>query len=91
MLFRSAGALLRKKILLLPSHLRSFDHGGDDCTNQCDDISARTGSSLLLVQVPGADNEGDPAAPETPVRIQSSDHASRSPSDRAPASCSADP
>ena len=46
----NAGALLRKEILLLPSHLRSFDHGGDNnCTNQCDDVFAGTGSSLMPV------------------------------------------
>jgi len=59
----NAGALLRKEILLLPSHLRSFDHGGDNnCTNQCDDIPAGTGLSLMPVQVPGengAQNDQD--------------------------------
>ena len=56
----NAGALLRKEILLLPTHLRSFDHGGDDCTNQCDDIPASIVSSLMHVQVPaenGAQND----------------------------------
>ena len=59
----NAGALLRKEILLLPPHLRSFDHGGDNnCTNQCDDIPAGTSLSLMPVQVPGengAQNDQD--------------------------------
>ena len=36
---------------------------------------------------PGTDDEGDPAPPGTPVRVQTSDRASRSASDRASVSC----
>ena len=51
----NAGALLRKEILLLPENLRSFDQGGDNCTNQYDDNIASTSSALVPVQV-GSEN-----------------------------------
>ncbi|XP_073363465.1 uncharacterized protein [Aegilops tauschii subsp. strangulata] len=38
---------------------------------------------------PGTDDEADPAAPTTPVRVQTSDHANKSASDRALTSCGA--
>ena len=52
-LHSNAGALLHKEILLLPPNLRSFDHGGDNCTDQYDDNSASPNSTLMPVQVPG--------------------------------------
>ena len=47
----NTGALLRKEILLLPENLRSFDQGGDNCTDQNDDNIASTSSALVPVQV----------------------------------------
>ena len=48
----NAGALLRQEILLLPTHLQSFDHGGHSCTNQTDN-STTTSTLSLPVQVHG--------------------------------------
>ena len=57
----NAGALLRQEILLLPSTLRDFDHGGNNCNNQHDDsIPTGTSPCLPCVQVPeenGAQND----------------------------------
>ena len=48
----NAGALLRQEILLLPTHLQSFDHGGNSCTNQTDNFTT-TSTLSLPVQVHG--------------------------------------
>lgn len=53
----NAAAILRKEILLLPSHLQSFDRGGDNCTNQFDDYSSSS-TTAMPVQV-NEENTGE--------------------------------
>lgn len=55
----NAGALLKKEILL-PFHLRDFDHGGDNYTDQNDD-STSTCTVSIPVQAHEEDTEENDA------------------------------
>ena len=78
----NAGALLRQEILLLPSTLRYFDHGGNNCNNQHDDsIPTGTSPCLPCVQVPEENgvqndqNDQNPIQNEVVFHVEEEDEA----------------
>ena len=78
----NAGALLRKEILLLPSHLTGFQHGDDNCTDRmtnasnhenedCDDAGSTQDAAEKNLRTNGEENSPNSLNFMWPLRANS--------------------